>query len=196
MSDSKHQHGWRRGRLVAAWATLMTMVALLFTAQPAEADWFGLLKVDEGGQNVTFASDEDNLDHRLYWNHFVHFEQYDQYGARTDLSVSELTSGAWTNNTDIVWFAASLPGINGDESCRVVLSSGVCDRARIRFDETMTRAVPDRMGWFLVCHEFGHAYGFEDYGNGDCMAGSANPQSPPADGTLSGHMIDHINAYY
>jgi hypothetical protein len=181
----------------ARWAACIgTVVALLavFLPAPASAHSFGLRKMDNHA--VDFASDEDNTDHHLYWNHFVHFQQFDQYDARTDLAMTELPRWGWNSFTDIVWFATPLaPGVNGDEMCRLVRPDGLCDRAVVRFDEDLTRDIPGYAGFFLVCHEFGHAYGFEHMGEA-CMRDPWNPYVSQADGTLSDHMIGHINAWY
>jgi hypothetical protein len=182
--------------MVRKLAVLSAVVALLVGLVPAgaSAHFFGLRKMDDNW--VDFASDEDNTDHYLFWNHFVHFQQIDQYQARTDLTVAEQPRWGWNNGTDVVWFAYPLgTGLNADEVCRAVRLNGTCDRARVRFGEHLTRAIPGAAGFFLACHEFGHAYGFEHLSDG-CMHNPVNPQSPPNDGTLSSHMIGHINAQY
>jgi hypothetical protein len=147
---------------------------------------------------VDFASDEDTDDDYLYWNHFVHFEQLNQYDARTDLVAADQPRSAWNDGTDVVWFATGdLPlDILGDEVCRAVhLVTLKCDRARVRFNEAWTRLIPDNAGFFVACHEFGHAYGFE-HNNDACMITGEDPWSDPISGTLSSHMIDHINTQY
>jgi hypothetical protein len=183
---------WRPWRAAVIGAVAALLVSLF--PVPASAHLFNKTRTDDSF--VDFASDEDNTDHHLFWNHFVHFEQIDQYGARTDLTVSELPRWGWNGVTDVVWFAAALaPNVTGDEMCRVVNFNGRCDRARVRFAENLTRSIPGAAGFFLACHEFAHAYGFEHNPEG-CMWASEDIYNPPWDGTLTGHMIDHINAVY
>jgi hypothetical protein len=172
---------------------LIALLVALSPAQPAAAHYFGLIKMDDSV--VDFGSDEDNLDHHLFWNHFVHFQMFDQYAARTDLSAVERCQGCWTNSTDVVWFATGdIPSLNADEVCRAT-SGGKCNRARVRFNQALTRQIPGDGGFFLACHEIGHALGFEHLSDG-CMYDPVDPHSPPQGGNLSSHMIDHINAQY
>jgi len=194
-ADTRRRH--RRTLLRGAVTATVGLLALVGTAPSASAHNFGLRKTDNNV--VTFASDEDNTDHYLFWNHFVHFQQVDQYDARTDLAVQERGRYQWDNSTDVVWFAAALePGVNADEVCRVVNTvNRRCDRARVRFGEHL-RNIPGPGGFYLACHEFGHAYGLEHLDTGDrgCMSTSANPYDTGLSGVLSNHMIGHINAEY
>lgn len=161
--------------------------------RPASAHYFNLIKMDD--RWVDFASDEDNNDHFLYWNHFVHYQMFDRYfAADVVLSGSEQCRWCWNDGTDMVWFASPISSV-GDEVCRKVRPNGTCDRARVRYRENLTRQIPDDTAWFIVCHEAGHVTGLDDYSDG-CMHGSINLSYPPGDGTLSSHMKGHINVYY
>jgi hypothetical protein len=175
--------------------TIGVAAALLFTVSPAPAQ----AAAYTDALPVTFASDEDNTDHYLYWNHFVHFQQWDQYHARTRLEVGELNRWAWNNDTDFVWFAgATEPGTYGIYNCRSV-ANGRCNRARVIFKEDLTRdpRVPGDTGFFLACHEFGHGYGFEHLPayEPNCMSEHLNVYYPHANGVLAQYNIDRINAF-
>ena len=172
----------------------------LVSAGPAAAHEFDLRKTDN--KDVVFSSDEGNTADWSWWNHFVHYSQFDQYDARTDLAMRELPRGVFGTETDVIWWAAALPsGLNGDERCvRVVWYNGRCESANIRYNESYTGRVPWDTGWYLACHEFGHAYGLDhlDTSESGCMTTSMDPYRPPG---ISGHrpsqhMIDHINAQY
>lgn len=159
---------------------------------PAYAHDFGLIKTDDG--RVSYGSDESNDDHHLFWNHFVFFQSENEYQARTDLNMVEIQRFGWANGTDIVWFAANLAdGTAGDESCRrtVGIINRTCDRARVRFNEDLTRNYPEIRAFELACHEFGHALGFE-HRRSACM----NTDIRGVGGSLNDHMIDHINDQY
>lgn len=161
-------------------------------AAPAQADFFGKLKMDDA--RVDFASDEANEDHQLYWNHFVHFQNI-KYDNLTVLTMLEQPRFAWNDHTDVVWFAAPFAdaGVGGDEVCRkkVGLVNLRCDRARTRFNEALTRRIRDSDAFDIPCHEFGHAFGFEHMPQG-CM----NKAVVGTNGAISQHMVDHINAQY
>ena len=148
---------------------------------------------------VSFASDESNTDHHLYWNHFAVWQQrlYDQ---QTDLTVAEVPRQQWTNWTDIVWFATPDVAPNlGDYSCRLY-TAGRCDRSRVRFREDLTRTIDQFVALHLVCHEFGHAYGFGHL----AVVGSEPPTcmepiwtyNPQFAYNISPDMVRHINELY
>lgn len=186
---------WAARGLVLAFGAALAFVTL--SAQPAAAHWFGYIKMDD--KWVDFASDEDNTDDYLFWNHFVHFEQLDQYDARTDLVATELPRWGWSQATDVVWFATDALPINllGDETCRSLTSLGdKCDRARVRFNQSYSRDISENVGFWLACHEFGHAYGFEHFNDGCMQVGPNDQYSTTVSGVLSSHMIGHINAQY
>jgi hypothetical protein len=179
----------------AAVLAVIGLLVALSPASPAAGHAFELIKMDDA--TVDFGSDEDNNDHHLFWNHFMHFQMIDEYQNRTDLSVVERCKGCWTNSTDVVWFATGdlAANINADEACRATNANGTCNRARVRFNQSLTRTVPGNTGFFLACHEVGHAVGFNHLADG-CMHDPINRQSPPQGGQLSGHMINHINERY
>src|SRR5688572_206154 len=120
--DSKRRPAVRtlRALLVAGTALCLFIAGLPGTAS---AHGFNLIKMDD--PSVDFASDEDNLDHHLFWNHFVHFQQFNEYGARTVLTMVEQERHRWNDGTDVVWFAAPLAGRTiGAETCRKVNGAG------------------------------------------------------------------------
>ena len=123
----------------------------------------------------------------------------DQYSARTHLHGVEQCRQCWNDRTDIVWFAAVIPEsgspVYADWSCRKYLPDGKCERGRLRYQERFTRQISSTAGFFLTCHEIGHASGFQHHSDG-CMHGSGGLFPPPSDGVLSAHMISHINAQY
>jgi len=164
---------------------------------PAAAHDFGLIKAD--GAHFTYASDEDtNSDHNFF-SQYVNDQNELEYEDRTDLNMVRKARWDWNDTTDGVWFATSAANLDdaaGDEVCRK--KSGwawnrKCDRARIRFLETA-----DDLWWGtgefiseLVCHEFGHALGFE-HRDSACM----NDGLQGVSGTLNSHMINHVNDEY
>jgi hypothetical protein len=183
---------------------VMVLVSLVVTMTPGSAAAHAFGPGDNGvafldPNPVTFASDESNFDHHLFWNHYVYYQQQ-EYDGYTDLTVQEIARHWWDYSTDIVWFASPDVAPNwGEEVCRVMLDNGRCGRTRVKFLESLTRTHPNLPTFHLVCHEFGHAYGFGHLahvgeGGGSCMA---NPKSDPWQSwTINGHMIDHINSVY
>lgn len=174
------------------------LVAVLAVPQAAYAHAFGSIKQDNN--EVTFSSDEDTEYDHLWWNHFVHFEQYDQYGARTDLTAIEQGRKAYNSSTDVIWWAANLSLKDGGLTRCVNIDwpRGRCDSFNVRFNQNYT-GTPANTGWFIACHEFGHSYGFDHLTTGDfgCMYPSVDPWNPPpTGGWISQHMIDHINNQY
>jgi hypothetical protein len=171
-------------------------------AGPASAHVFG--PHDNGtrytdSMPVTFASDEDNTDHHLYWNHFVVWQQ-NIYDSNTDLRMQEQPRWYWDGLTDVVWFATPevAPDL-GDQSCRAI-SGDVCGRSRIRFRENLTRTIDQYVALHLVCHELAHAYGFGHLAGippeeTSCLEPLFSLQ-PQYTANISGHMINHINARY
>lgn len=164
----------------------------------ASAHYFNLRKMDDAW--VDFGSDEDNTDHFLFWNHFVHYQMFDQYFARTDLEGTEQCRHCWNDGTDVVWFAYPIPRnpdgtvVAGDQVCRKVLANGACDRSRVRFLEELSRNISGAAGFSLVCHEVGHAAGLEHFNDG-CMSTPLNLVAPSSN-VLTAHMITHINEQY
>ncbi len=175
--------------------TAMFVAAIL--AAPAFAHEFDLVKSDNNV--VTFASDEDNNYHWSWWNHFVHYQQKDQYDARTDLVASEQPRWGYNGDTDVIWWAAPLVD-NADYKCvKVNWWNGRCNQGHLRFNEKYTGVVPANTGWYLACHEFGHHYGLDHLNTTEsgCMTQPMDPWNPPASGGyLNPHMINHINAQY
>jgi len=133
---------------------------------------FGLIKAD--GAHHTYGSDESTLDDQLYWNHFVHFQSELEYENRTDLNMVEIARFKWKDADDVIWFAADLAnGVGGDEVCRKKNRNWwdlnrICNRARVRFNENLTRRINDLTAFEIVCHEFGHTLGFQ-HRNSGCM---------------------------
>jgi hypothetical protein len=181
-------------------AILMTAVGLGPT--PAAAHNFVLIKMDD--RYMEFSSDEDNDDHFLFWNHFVYFQNFDEYDFRTDLYGIEVCRHCWNDGTDIVWFAWDLGVIDpvtglfkaGDETCGKSLPppNQVCDRARVRFNENLSRTISGDVGFSIACHEIGHAIGF-DHSDEGCMPAVLS-LSAPASNVLTTDMISHINFEY
>lgn len=68
-------------RFLAVFAAVLTAAVGVGPA-PASADYFTSIPMDDSFMN--FGSDETNADHFLYWNHFVHYQNFDEYDARTD----------------------------------------------------------------------------------------------------------------
>lgn len=186
-------------RLVAVFAAIVITAVGLGQA-PASAHNFVLIRMDDNFMD--YGSDEDNDDHFLFWNHFVHFQNFDQYDARTDLIAGEQCRHCWNDATDIVWFAAPFAPkpdgsiVAGDESCRKSFPppNQVCDRARVRFNESLTRNLSDNASFSLACHEIGHAIGF-DHSSEGCMVTPLS-RSNPASHVLTADMIGHINDAY
>ncbi len=196
-------HPQRRARLGLTLAlALATTFIASSPAAPTAAHQFDNRKSDNSF--VTFASNEDNDYHYLWWNHFVHFQQYDQYDARTDLVVKEQPRRGYNGDTDIIWWVAPQNelGFGNDGTYRCVKVNWTnlrCNQGQMKLTDTYPGQVPANSAWFVVCHELGHAYGLQhlDTWEGGCMLSGFDRWNPPASGGwLNDHMIKHINAYY
>lgn len=186
-------------------AIIPLVVAILWTTQtPASAHSFGLMRSDNS--DFTHSSDEDWDHDWSWWNHFVHFESMQEFDWRTDLREREEARFRGNGDTDVRWFVTGTqaghlpPGTNADYVCTNV-RNGRCNQGRVRFNQEFTNRAPVNTGWYLVCHEFGHHFGFEHMANTDpeagCMTQFLDPWNPPATGgSLNRHMIDHINGAY
>lgn len=194
-----------RGQIMHITKLVAVFVVILITAvglgpPPAAAHEFNLIRMDD--RTFEFSSDEDNDDHFLFWNHFVHYQNFNEYDFRTDLYGREVCRHCWNDGTDIVWFAAPFAPkpdgsiVAGDETCRKSFPppNVRCDRARVRFNEGLTRTISGDAGFSLACHEVGHAVGF-DHSSEGCMVAELN-RSFPASNVLTTDMITHINDAY
>jgi hypothetical protein len=178
-------------------------MAIILPAQPASAHYFytnASRLMDD--TRVDFGSDEDNNDHHMFWNHFMHYQMFDQYSARTDLNAVEQCKGCWNDGTDVVWFATVIPKTAdgtqplADWVCRSWTTfSGRCDRGRLRFHEPLTRTISGAAGFAIACHEIGHATGAQHLDDGGCMR-SWMDVNDPFTNHVSNHVIEHINLTY
>jgi hypothetical protein len=188
-------------RLAVVVLALTAMV--VGSAVPAKAHFFGYDGAVglQANREVRFSSDEDNTDHFLYWNHFVHHQQiiYDQY---TVLTMVEQPRWFRDGLTDFMWFASAINPVDafGYHQCRRWTWTGnKCAYAVVVFNERMTRQLPTNTAFHVACHEIGHSYGFwhKPLITGEensCMAPPKYDQNQTFN--ISGHMIQHINDSY
>lgn len=142
------------------------------------------------GPGHTWISVETNASHRNYLDPLFDGRMTGQYGARTDMTVAELTT--YINTVDVYW-EATLSVTSSDAQCmQWVVYNQICDRVRIRHPESKIGVASANTWRQGMCHEIGHSVGFDDSSPENaigCMSGGGV-------GVLSSHEIGHINAQY
>jgi hypothetical protein len=177
-------------------APLIAITLLAGCLQPPFGPSEGGLKYTDN-RTITHRSLECTNDHYNYFNWFVVDSLTQDYDAPTVLTHSQLTPnpcGGEGGDDDIQWFAApqstfSTPTTRGDWICQTSsgTSSNNCQRGRMRFSEYY---LPSGDASNMVCHEIGHAVGFQHGDTGlSCMDGGNT-------GTTDTYMRNRINGHY